>query len=242
MVSVLPKLNVGMVFGVTVTVNVVVVPHSPAFGVNVYTASAWLFTVAGLHVPLMPLVDVVVNVGAVAPAQIVNVVPKLNVGVSIGFTVTVSVVGTAHNPAVGVNVYTSLAVLLIVAGLHVPVIPLVDVVGNAGTAAPSQTLSVVPKLNVGVMFGFTVTVNVVVVAHCPPEGVNVYTALAVLLTVVAAHVPVIPLSDVFGNAGTLPPEQIVNVVPKLNVGVMFTSTVTVKVVGTAHCPAVGVNV
>jgi hypothetical protein len=51
-----------------------------------------------------------------------------------------------------------------------------------------------------------------------------------------------PLVDVVGNAGTAPPEQTESVVPKLNVGVMFTSTVTVKVVGTAHCPAVGVNV
>ena len=63
-----------------------------------------------------------------------------------------------------------------------------------------------------------------------------------LLTVEGLHVPVIPLVDVVGNAGTVPPEQIVSVVPKLNVGVMFTSTVTVKVVCTAHCPAVGVNV
>jgi hypothetical protein len=58
-----------------------------------------------------------------------------------------------------------LAVLLTVDGLHVPVILLVDVVGNAGTVPPLQILSVVPKLNVGVMFGATVTVNVVVVAH-----------------------------------------------------------------------------
>ncbi len=55
--------------------------------------------------------------------------------------------------------------MLTVAGLHVPVIPLLDVFGNAGTVPPSQITNVVPKLNVGVMFGFTVTVNVVVVAH-----------------------------------------------------------------------------
>jgi hypothetical protein len=30
----------------------------------------------------------------------------------------------------------------------------------------------VPKLNVGVMFGETITVNVVVVAHCPAVGVK----------------------------------------------------------------------
>jgi hypothetical protein len=31
----------------------------------------------------------------------------------------------------------------------------------------------VPKLNVGVIFGLTVTANDVVVAHCPGVGVNV---------------------------------------------------------------------
>ena len=46
----------------------------------------------------------------------------------------------------------------------------------------------------------------------------------------------------FGKAGTVPPAQIVRDVPKLNVGTIFGLTVTVKVAGTAHCPAVGVNV
>jgi len=45
-----------------------------------------------------------------------------------------------------------------------------------------------------------------------------------------------------GNAGTVPPAQIVRLVPKLKVGVIFGLTVTVNVVGTAHWPAVGVNV
>ena len=60
--------------------------------------------VAGLHVPVMPLPEVVGNVGTVPPAQIVSVVPKLNVGVMLGFTVTLKVVGSAHRPAVGVKV------------------------------------------------------------------------------------------------------------------------------------------
>ena len=46
-----------------------------------------------------------------------------------------------------------------------PVILLVDVVDNVGTVAPWQTVSEVPKLNAGVIFGLTVTVKVVVVAH-----------------------------------------------------------------------------
>jgi len=51
-----------------------------------------------------------------------------------------------------------------------------------------------------------------------------------------------PFVDVVGRVGTVPPAQIVSVVPKLNVGIIFGATVTVKVVGNAHCPAVGVNV
>ena len=60
-----------------------------------------------------------------------------------------------------------------VAGLHVPVIPLSDGEYNAGTDCPWQIVSVVPKLNVGVIFGFTVTTNVAGNAHCPGSGVNV---------------------------------------------------------------------
>jgi hypothetical protein len=89
----------------------------------------------------------------------------------------------AHTPAVGVKVYVPLAVLLTVAGLQVPVTPLSDVVGNCGTTPPLQILSVVPKLKVGTVFGTTVTVKVVAVAHSPAFGVNVYVLLAVLLTV-----------------------------------------------------------
>ena len=44
--------------------------------------------------------------------------------------------------------YVPLAVLLTVDGLHVPVIPLVDVVGNTCAFPPSQIVNVVPKLNV----------------------------------------------------------------------------------------------
>lgn len=55
-----------------------------------------------------------------------------------------------------------------------PAIPLRDKLTKAGTPAPAQMVEVVPKLNVGVRFGLTVTVNVAVVAHCPASGVNVY--------------------------------------------------------------------
>ncbi len=49
------------------------------------------------------------------------------------------------------------------AGLHEPVIPLSDVVGNALKVPPEQIAAT--GLNVGVTFGLTVMVNVVVEAH-----------------------------------------------------------------------------
>ena len=57
------------------------------------------------------------------------------------------------------------------AGDQLPVIPLVEVVGNADKVAPEQIGAT--ALNVGVIFGLTVIVSVVVVAHCPAVGVNV---------------------------------------------------------------------
>ena len=63
-----------------------------------------------------------------------------------------------------------------------------------------------------------------------------------LSTTAGDHVPVIEFPDVFGNVGTTPPEQILNEVPKLNVGVVCGVIVTVKVVVVAHCPASGIKV
>ena len=127
-------------------------------------------------------------------------------------------------------------------GFHVPFIPFVDVVGKVGTVPPAQIVKDVPKLNAGVIFGFMVTVNVVELAHCPALGVNVYTPELLLSTTDGLHVPVIPFVDVLGKAGTVPPAQIVNDVPKLNVGVVRGITVTVLVMLTPHWPAVGVKV
>ena len=58
-------------------------------------------------------------------------------------------------------------------GDQLPVIgvALVDDVGNGDNVAPEQMGAT--ALNVGVMFGLTVIVNVAVVAHCPAVGVNV---------------------------------------------------------------------
>jgi phosphate starvation-inducible membrane PsiE len=233
MEALVPKLKVGVSIGFTVTVNVCVVAHTPAVGVKVYVPLAVLLTVAGLQVPVTPLSDVVGNCGTTPPLQILSVVPKLKVGTVFGTTVTVKVVAVAHSPAFGVNVYVLLAVLLTVAGLHVPLMPFTERVGKTGA---------VPKLNVGVSIGLTVTVNVVGTAHKPAVGVNVYVPFAVLSIVDGLHVPVMPLVDVVGNAGAVAPLQILKVVPKLNVGVIFGLTVTVNVCVVAHWPAVGVNV
>ena len=64
-----------------------------------------------------------------------------------------------------------MVVVLFIAGAQVPVIPLVDVFGKADKTAPEQIAATGVK--VGVTFGVTVIVSVVVVAHCPAVGVNV---------------------------------------------------------------------
>ena len=125
----------------------------------------WLSTTDGFHVPATPFVDVVDKVGMALPAQIVRDVPKLNVGVRIGFTVTVNVVVAIHCPELGVKVYTPEVVVLTTAGFQLPAIPFVDVVGKVGTTPPLQIVSELPKLNAGVITGFTVTVNVAGTAH-----------------------------------------------------------------------------
>ena len=55
------------------------------------------------------------------------------------------------------------AVLLTVAGLQVPLIPLLEVNGRIGARAPEQIGGM--AVNVGAMFGLTVTVKLPVVAH-----------------------------------------------------------------------------
>ena len=64
-----------------------------------------------------------------------------------------------------------MVVVLSSAGAHVPVIPLLEVVGNGERMAPEHIGAT--AVNVGVTLGLTVMVKVVVVAHCPAVGVNV---------------------------------------------------------------------
>jgi hypothetical protein len=106
----------------------------------------------------MPFVDVVGKVN-VPPAHIGATCVKI--GVTGVFTATVNVAVDAHGFAVGVNVYVVVA-LLFIAGSQVPETPFVDVVGNVNVP-PTQIGAIGAK--VGVILGFTVTVNVAVVPH-----------------------------------------------------------------------------
>ena len=109
------------------------------------------------------------------------------------------------------KVYVVVAVLFIT-GNHVPVIPFVEEVGKVNVP-PAQIGAI--RLKVGVTDGFTVTLNVAVVAHRPAVGVKVYVVVAVLF-IVGDHVPLIPLFEVVGSVN-VPTEQIAAI--GLNVGV-----------------------
>jgi hypothetical protein len=82
----------------------------------------------------------------------------------------------AHNPAVGVNVYV-FPIVLLNAGLHVPVIPFVEVVGNAFKVPPLQ-IAVGSPVNVGTNNDVITTVaGGVVKAGQPPLAAIVYITL-----------------------------------------------------------------
>ena len=161
--------NVGVVFGFTIIVKVVVVAHCPAVGVKVYFVVVVLFR-AGDQVPVMPLLEVVGRFAKKSPSQIGGTGVKIAI---VGFTTTViSTVAVAHCPAVGVKVYF-VVVVLFGAGDQVPVIPLLEVVGRFAKASPSQIGGTGVKMAV---IGFTTTVIVIVAVtgvHCPRFGVKV---------------------------------------------------------------------
>jgi hypothetical protein len=91
-----------------------------------------------------------------------------------------------------------------------------EVVGRAAIEAPAQNGPTASK--VGVMFCSMVIVRVVVVAHRPSSGVNVYSVVAALL-IAGLQVPVMPLLEVVGRAAIEAPAQ--NGPTASNVGVMF---------------------
>ena len=132
--------------------------------------------------------------------------------------------------------------VLFKAGNQVPVtgIVLVDDNGNGCSVAPEH---IGPTAgNVGVVFGFTVTVNVVPATHPAEVGVNSYEPDRVLSTLSGVQNPVMPLVEVSGNVGTLPLWQIVSDVPNGKVAVSFGITTVVSVVGIPQVPAAGVKV
>ena len=103
----------------------------------------------------MLLVDVVGKTDNVAPEHIGATCVK--VGVTFGFTTMVMFAVVAHCPALGVKVYV-VVVVLVNAGLHVPVMLFVDVVGNAAKVAPEQMGATCVK--VGTIAPVTVTILV----------------------------------------------------------------------------------
>ena len=96
--------------------------------------------------------------------------------------------------------------------------------------------------NVGIMLFVISTVIVMVEAHCPSSGVNVYCRLPVdeVLMADGSQVPRMPLLDISGRSGGVLPWHSGPIWS--NVGVMLFVISTVIVTGEAHCPSSGVNV
>lgn len=132
--------------------------------------------------------------------------------------------------------------MLTTAGLQVPVIPLVDLAGNVTTEAPSQIVVLVPKGKSGTIFGLTVTLNVVPATHPGPVAVKTYLSDLVVSITASDQVPVMPLSDVLGNTGTVPFRQIVRDVPNEKVATTFGITTVVSLNGIPQVLGSGVKV
>ena len=192
--------------------------------------------IAGVQVPEFPLLETKGKGASAAPLQIGAT--AVNVGITnvVVFTIIVIVAVVAHNPTVGVNVYVVVAVLFS-AGDHVPVTPLVEVVGKGTFTDPTHIGFL--DTNTGIVLGVTVMVIVAVFAHIPVVGVNVYKVVAKLL-IAGDQVPVITFVDVIGNTAIVAPEQ--TAATCVNSGVVFGVTVMVIVAVFAHNPAVGVKV
>jgi len=121
--------------GFTLILSLVETAHWPPSGVKVYSVVAVLL-IAGLQVPVMPFVEINGKAGITVPAQYGPTAAK--VGVSNGSMMIVTLVIAAHWPSAGVKVYSVVTVLLIVAGLQVPVMPFVEINGSAGMTDPIQ--------------------------------------------------------------------------------------------------------
>jgi hypothetical protein len=133
--------------------------------VNVYVAvpTAEVLITAGLHVPLIPLLETAGNAGAIAFWH--NGPICVNVGVICALTVIDNVAVVAHCPAPGVNVYVAVptTAVLITAGFHVPVTPLLEVAGSVGAVEFWHNGPI--AVNTGEICAVTETSIVAVVAH-----------------------------------------------------------------------------
>lgn len=94
--------------------------------------------------------------------------------------------------------------MLIVAGVQVPLIPLRDVVGNAGGVEFWHNGPI--RLKVGPTCDVTTTVMVAEVPHCPAAGVKVCVVdpTTAMFIVAGLQVPVTPFVDVAGRVGATP--------------------------------------
>jgi hypothetical protein len=189
--------------GPPITISIVTGnPHCPTDGVNVYVVvpATVVLIDAGLQVPVTPSREDAGNNGATEFWH--NGPIWVKVGVICVAMVIFIVNPRPHWPAFGVNVYIVVptAEVLMVAGFHVPIIPLVEVNGNAGAIEFRQNGPIAS--NVGVIWSVTVMLKVVEDPHWPASGVNVYIVVpAVTVLIVGLQLPVIPLLETFGNWG-----------------------------------------
>lgn len=126
--------KVGTIWDVISISNVAVEPHCPPVGVKVYVDLPMVdvLMVAGLQVPVKPSTDVVGKAGATELWQKGPI--GSNVTASSGRIVILIFFSSAHCPLSGVKVYSvvpAIAVLM-VDGLHVPVMPPSPLAGSAG--------------------------------------------------------------------------------------------------------------
>ena len=110
-----------------------------------------LLTVAGAHVPVIPLMSDDGKTGAVVPLQTGAVRLTLKVGTTLGTTVIFAVTISAHMPLLGVKVYVPEFVM--VDGDHAPGIAglVLEGIGNGGIL-PEHT-----DVGIGVLKNGTLT-------------------------------------------------------------------------------------
>ena len=88
---------------------------------------------------------------------------------------------------------------MLIAGVHVPVIPLFGVESETkGNVRELPLHTGRTCLKVGTVALLTATSIKVSLAHCPPEGVKVYLVVCDVL-MAGDHVPRIPFKEVSGN-------------------------------------------